>query len=101
MFLYNVTLILEESIVGEWMEWMNTNHIPAILNTDMFVSHRLLKVMDSPNEGVTYCIQFVVENQKNYQHYKANFEPSFDAEMNQKFPNKLVSFATLMEFVEQ
>ena len=100
MLLYNVTVILEDSAVNEWVEWMNNIHIPAVLATGKFVSYRLLKVLDSPNEGKTYCVQYVVENLVAYEEYQANHAPALQSELQQKFENRYVAFRTLMEYVD-
>ncbi|RZL39274.1 MAG: DUF4286 family protein [Pedobacter sp.] len=99
MLLYNVTVIIEESSANEWLQWMNETHIPAVMGTDKFVSHRLLKVLDSPNEGITFCVQYVAETQAEYDDYKTNFAPALQAELQSKFENKFVVFRTLMEFL--
>jgi hypothetical protein len=52
MILYNVTVILEDEIQADWLHWMKEQHIPEIMDTSCFVSYRMLKVLDSPNEGV-------------------------------------------------
>lgn len=99
MLLYNVTLIIEESAVAEWLKWMQETHIPEVMATNKFVSNRLLKVLDSPNEGVTYCAQYVVENLADYEDYQLNFAPALQADLQQKFENRFVAFRTLMEFI--
>lgn len=99
MLLYNVTLILEDSAVEEWLNWMQEIHIPAVLGSGKFVSHRLLKVLDSPNEGVTYCVQYVAESLADYEDYQLNYAPGLQAELQQKFENRHVAFRTLMEYV--
>ena len=76
MFLYNVTLILEDAAAEEWLQWMQDVHIPEVMATGLFVSNRLLKVVDSPNEGVTYCTQYVVETLDNYNKYQEIFAPA-------------------------
>ena len=62
MLLYNVTLIIEEVSAAAWLQWMQEKHVPEVMATGLFVSNRLLKVVDSPNEGVTYCAQYVVQS---------------------------------------
>ncbi|TDG37813.1 DUF4286 family protein [Pedobacter changchengzhani] len=99
MLLYNVTLILEDAIAKEWLQWMQEIHIPEVLATGLFVSNRLLKVLDSPNEGVTYCAQYVAESQEDYDKYQEVYAPDLQAKLNQKFENKFVAYRTLMEFV--
>ena len=100
MLLYNITIILEESAAAEWLTWMQTVHLPAMMNTGKFVSNRLLKVVDSPNEGVTYCLQFVLDNQADYEHYKVEHAPAMQEELNTRFKDRHVSFQTLMEYVD-
>ena len=99
MLLYNVTLIIEEAAAEEWLQWMTEIHIPEVMATEKFVSNRLLKVLDSPNEGVTYCAQYVLESEEEYQDYQDNFAPALQADLQAKFENRFVAFRTLMEFV--
>ena len=99
MFLYNVTLILEDAAAEEWLQWMQDIHIPEVMATGLFVSNRLLKVVDSPNEGVTYCTQYVVETLDNYNKYQETFAPALQAELNERFKNRFVAYRSLMEFV--
>ncbi|MFC4213254.1 DUF4286 family protein [Pedobacter lithocola] len=99
MLLYNVTLILDDAAANEWLQWMQDVHIPEVMATGMFVSNRLLKVLDSPNEGVTYCAQYVAESLENYNNYVDNFAPALQADLNDKFKNRFVAYRTLMEFV--
>lgn len=100
MLLYNVTLIIEDSVAEEWLQWMKEVHIPEVMATEKFVSNRLLKVLDSPNEGITYCSQYVVENEADYQDYQTNFAPALQAKLQTKFENRFVAFRTVMEFID-
>lgn len=99
MILYNVTLILEESAADEWLQWMQETHIPEVMATGKFVSNRLLKVVDSPNEGVTYCAQYIAESYNDYDEYMTNFAPELQEKLKEKFENRHVAYRSLMEFV--
>ena len=99
MLLYNVTVILEESAAEEWLAWMKYTHIPEVMATGKFVSNRLLKVLDSPNEGVTYCTQYVADSLEEYEDYQQQYAPALQAELQSKFANRHVVFRTLMEFL--
>jgi hypothetical protein len=99
MLLYNVTSIIEDASADRWLQWMQESHIPAVMSTGKFVSQRLLRVLDSPNEGVTYCAQYVVDNMADYLDYQANHAPALQAETAANFENQAVSFRTLMEYV--
>ncbi|SRR5690349_9227689 len=99
MLLYNVTTIIEESSADRWLQWMQETHVPQVMQTGLFISNRLLKVVDSPNEGVTYCSQYVVEDMNNFLEYQNKFASALQAEVNINFQNQQVSFTSLMEYI--
>lgn len=99
MLLYNVTFIIEDSAAESWLQWMQETHIPEILATGLFVSNRLLKVIDSPNEGVTYCSQYVAQSVEDYDAYQTRYAPAFQEDLNTRFKDKFVAFRTLMEYI--
>ncbi len=101
MILYNVTVILDEEIETEWLNWMKGEHIPEVMATSCFLSYRMLKVIDSPNEGATYCIQYIAENGQKYDEYKHKFATDLQASFPAQFKDKFVSYRSLMEFVDQ
>jgi hypothetical protein len=99
MLLYNITFIVDDAVADAWQLWMQEEHIPRVLATGKFVSNRLLKVIDSPNEGVTFCSQYIAEKIEDYQEYQDRYAPELALELD-KFKDKLVAFRSLMEFVD-
>lgn len=100
MVLYNVTLIIDDAVADAWLTWMRNEHIPLVMSSGKFVSNRLLKVVDSPNEGVTYCAQYVAENMGEYVDYQENYGPKMQLELSEKFGEQIVAFRTLMEYID-
>ncbi|MFA6945545.1 MAG: DUF4286 family protein [Pedobacter sp.] len=99
MILYNVTIILDEDIQDDWLKWMQTEHVKRVMNTGCFASSRLLKVLDSPNEGITYCIQYIADSMEKYNEYKQTYAARLQADFPEQFLNKFVDFQTVMEFI--
>jgi hypothetical protein len=99
MLLYNVTFIIEDSAADAWLQWMQETHVPEVLATGLFVTNRLLKVIDSPNEGITYCSQYVAQTMEDYDNYQARFAPALQEDLNIRFKDKFVAFRTLMEYI--
>jgi hypothetical protein len=100
MILYNVTIIIDDAIEREWVSYIQNTYIPRIMETGSFVSNRLLKVLDSPNEGYTYCIQFIADDIAKYHTYENEFiSPIRDAHQKQ-FENRFVEFSSIMEYVD-
>ena len=48
MFVYNVTVSIDESVREEWLNWMKNVHVPDVMSTGLFIESRILKVIDSP-----------------------------------------------------
>ena len=100
MILYNVTIIIDDAIEEEWLRYVRASYIPRIMATGTFVSNRLLKVLDSPNEGSTYCIQFVADDLPRYHTFQNEFLQPIQAEHQNQFENRFVLFSTVMEYVD-
>ncbi|MCJ0741229.1 DUF4286 family protein [Pedobacter montanisoli] len=99
MYLYNITVIVETDSAFDFLQWVNANFVDKIMQTECFVSNRFLKIVDSPNDGVSYCLQFIAETLENYSDFKENHEQTLLAQLYTQFDQKLVTFSTLMEFL--
>src|SRR5476651_570599 len=99
MIIYNETYVMEEAIQQDWLNWMQTTQIPAIMKTGWFNSHKILRILDSPNEGVTYCVQYTTDTREKYNFFHQQHLHHFHVLHNQKFENRFVLFNTLMEEV--
>lgn len=100
MIIYNVTINVEDSIHFEWLKWMQKEHIPAVLSTNLFNGYRMCRLLDVEDEGTTYSIQYSCKSLIEYTEYKDGHAPRLRKEMLDKFGDKCTSFRTLMEVVE-
>jgi hypothetical protein len=92
---------MDPSIAKEWLTWMQAIQIPAIMKTGWFKSYKILTVLESPNEGVTYCVQFITDKVADYNYFKSKHSNWFHQQHNQKFENKFVLFNTLMQQIDE
>jgi hypothetical protein len=100
MILYNVTIILDEEIHVNWLKWLKNRAFEEMMGTGFFISYRVLKVLDSPNEGVTYCVQYIADSVEKYNEYMQTHPNQLQTNAPAEFLNKFVVFSTLMEFIE-
>ena len=100
MIIFNDTIIVEEAIHEKWLKWMQEVHIPAVMATGYFNSFQILNVIDSPNEGVTYCIQYLTGNLENFNHFYTKHLHQLQDIHNQQFENQFVLFNTQMKTVD-
>lgn len=99
MIIFNDTVIVEEAIHQNWLKWMQEVHIPAVMATGYFNSYQVLNVIDSPNEGVTYCIQYHTDSLESFNQFYTKHLHRLQAIHNQEFENQFVLFNTLMKTV--
>jgi len=89
MIIFNDTVIVDEAIHEKWLSWVKEVHIPAVMATGYFQSYQVLNVIDSPNEGVTYCVQYYAENIENFNHF---YNCSFKNKLHIKERFAMLSF---------
>lgn len=100
MIIYNETFVVETNTGPEWLQWMQTLHIPAAMATGCFTGYKILEVLDSPNEGVTFCIQYQTPDIEKYQEFQAQHLHSLHVRHHEQFENRYVLFNSLMKTVD-
>ena len=102
MYLYNVTVNVDLDIEEEWLQWIKDHHIPAVLESGMFVDNQLYRLLHDPhNDGSTYSIQFFARSIDHIDTYLTKFAPTLMEKHNERYRNKHVAFQTVLEFVPQ
>jgi hypothetical protein len=98
MFLYNVTVGIDKDAEQEWLQWIKSEHIPEIMRTEMFVGHKLYKVLhDQSEESVSYSVQFFAQTINHITFYFENYAPTIQEKQRTRFKDKHVAFMTLLE----
>ena len=101
MILYNVTVKIDNDVAAEWLQWMQTVHIPDVMRTGYFSENRILKLLgDDDTEATTYAIQYFCSSIEQYENYNELFAPALREQHTNKFKNKFVAFRTLLEIIK-
>ena len=101
MYLYNVTVNVEDDVHDQWIDWMKSKHVPDVMATGCFVANRMLKVLSEiENNGTTYSLQYYFGKMEDYQRYQDKFVKGLQAEHTERFKDKYVAFRTLLEIIE-
>jgi hypothetical protein len=98
MYIYNVTIKIQPADKEEWLSFMLYEHIPEILDTQLFSDYRLCHLLDQNEEdGITFVVQYYFNEFENYSNYRQNFAPSIQKKHTEKFKERFVAFRTVME----
>ena len=101
MYIYNVTINIDESVHDEWLLWIQ-NHIPEVLATGKFISARLTQVLvEEETGGFTYAVQYTAKTREDLDNYY-----QFDADKLRtdgllKFADKMLAFRTELKVVNE
>ncbi len=101
MYIYNVTINIEESIHDQWVQWMKEEHIPAMLATGKFHKALMTKVqVEEEMGGITYSIQYRTDSKATLQKY---YEENAETLRSQsaRFAGKFVAFRTELEVISE
>ncbi len=100
MLLYNVTIGIDRDSEAEWLRYMKETHIQAVLQTGMFVSYKMYKVLhDQEDDTISYSIQYFAKSIEDVQRYLEEFAPSLIETHRKRFHNRHVAFMTLLDEV--
>ncbi|MBI4945278.1 MAG: DUF4286 family protein [Bacteroidetes bacterium] len=98
MYIYTITVTIEESIHAEWMKWMKEVHIPDVMQTGFFVDNRICKLITEELE-TTYAIQYTFRKMDDLNTYQKEFAPKLQQEHKEKFKDKFAAFRTVLEII--
>jgi phosphoribosylamine-glycine ligase len=102
MYIYNVTVNVEESIHEAWLSWMKNKHIQEVLNTQKFQSARLVKVLvEEDMGGTTYSVQYFTDSREKLDAYYLEDAPRLREEGMRLFGDKMLAFRTELEVLEE
>ncbi|WP_299063346.1 DUF4286 family protein [uncultured Polaribacter sp.] len=101
MYIYNVTINIDESVHLEWLTWMET-HILEVLNTGKFISAKLTEVLvEEEMGGRTYSIQYTANTKEDLDDYYKHDAEKLRGESLQKFGDKMLTFRTELRLIKE
>lgn len=100
MLLYNITIGIDKEVEQEWLHWMKTQHIPEVMDTNLFLNFKMYKVLQEDDEGTTsYSVQYFAESLDQVNLYFEKFAPSLLEKLRLRFKDKHIAFMTLLDEV--
>ncbi|AUC17160.1 hypothetical protein BTO06_17475 [Tenacibaculum sp. SZ-18] len=101
MYIYNVTINIDETVEKEWLTWMQS-HIPEVLATGRFISAKMSQVLvEEEMGGVTYSIQYTAKTREDLDNYYKHDAEKLRSDGMQRFADKMLAFRTELRVVEE
>lgn len=100
MYIYNVTINIEETVHEKWLKWMQEKHIPEMLALGKFSKALMSKVMiEEDMGGITYSVQYTTDSKKTLDAYYKEDASKMRTEGIKLFGTKFVAFRTELNVV--
>lgn len=100
MILFNETIKIDETLHEEWLEWMKTVQLPAIMATGKFSEYRICRLLHDDNDGgVTYAVQYHSPDLATFQAFQSEDAARFQRLHMERYRDRYVAFRTLMEIL--
>jgi hypothetical protein len=101
MYIYNVTININETVCKEWLTFMDT-HIINVLNTGKFTSAKLTEVLvEEEMGGKTYSIQYTANTREDLDAYYKEDADRLRLESTKKFGDKMLAFRTELKLIKE
>jgi hypothetical protein len=101
MYIYNVTVNVEDSIHDEWLLWIK-EHIPQVLATGKFEKATLTKVLvEEDMGGQTYSIQYRSYSREALDAYYKEDADKLRLDGLKRFADKSLAFRTELQIVDE
>lgn len=101
MYIYNVTINVEQSAHDKWLPWMKEEYIPKMLSLGKFTKALMTKVMvEEEMGGVTYSVQFTTDSKETLKKYIAENSQEMN-QFSKAFNGKFVSFETELQVISE
>ncbi|QJP34161.1 DUF4286 family protein [Nonlabens sp. Ci31] len=101
MIIYNVTCNMDASLESEWIPWIR-EHIAKVLGTGLFMDARLTRVLVEDKDGSsTFSIQYKAIDKDALQKYYDDYAPALRKEGLAKFGERVLSFRTELELIDE
>ncbi len=101
MYIYNVTINIDESVHQEWLHWMQS-HIAEVLATGRFTSAKMTQVLvEEEMGGVTYSVQYTAPTREDLDNYYKYDAERLRSDGMKKFADKMVAFRTELKMIKE
>jgi len=93
MYLFSITINVEEEITENWMEWLRTELKVVLQNKSLVQDFRVLKILSEElGNGNSYSFQFHLPKEESIPEFIDFYDNNIGIQMLRKYKGKFVEF---------
>jgi hypothetical protein len=98
--IYNVTIKVQRSIHDAWLQWLQEEHIPDVIQTGCFTHAVILRLLEvDETEGPTFAVQYFAESKSLYNNYIQTHAAAMRQKGFDKWGDQFIAFRSVMQVV--
>lgn len=101
MYIYSVTISVENPVAPDWLKWMQTEHLPEVMSTGCFQKfqlHRLHEPIYEP-DTTTYNVLYYAESLEKLEAYRNDHAPRLRHHAYMRYGQKAMSVISVLEIL--
>jgi hypothetical protein len=100
MFIYNITIKVNNSIADQWLKWQMEEHVSEIMSTNLFEDFKFFRLLEQDDsEGPTFIFQYYTLERKNYDDYINKYAFRLREKELNRWKDGFIAFESLLESV--
>ena len=100
IMILNTTYLVGNEIEQRFLNWLRSTYVPEALETNLVFDARLMKVLTSEEEGVSYSLQFSSKNVHDLNSFKKVFFSQKELAIREQFGERVLYFSTILKLCE-
>ena len=101
MFVYNITIKVDNLIADDWLQWQKEINIQEVLDSGFFYDHGIFRLLDQDDtEGKTFVIQYFAHSRKDYERFVQYHAATLFEKAKEKWGHHFITFQTLLQAVQ-
>lgn len=97
IMILNTTYLVGNEIEQRFLNWLRSTYVPEALETNLVFDARLMKVLTSEEEGVSYSLQFSSKNVHDLNSFKKGFFSQKELAIREQFGERVLYFSTILK----
>lgn len=93
MVVYSVYIHLDNQVQKDWLEWMQTVHIPEVMQHKGFLKYQIIK-LENPDIS-HYRIDYYIENMELFIEYQQKYAPDLQKKHSERYAGKFTAYRTV------
>lgn len=101
MLIFNTTYQVTTNHTDNWIQWIKTEHIPFMLQSEVFIEPQITKIVGSEDEtGTSFSVQFKINDMDALVLWHNQYATIFQDKVSSKFGTEVVFFSTVLELLD-